>query len=85
MSTLRDALQGLRIALDNDQPVELTDAELFDLAECAADELVRRMPRYALEQGDLDAGDEPRVDAREDLLLAVRDTKEREEVSAETV
>ncbi len=72
MDPLRKALDELRKALDDDQPVGLTDGELAELCELAADELSRRLPRYALDQGDLDEDSEPEIDSREDLLVAVK-------------
>lgn len=76
-SDLRAGLQELREALDNDQPIGLSDEEIFDLIEGAADELVRRLPRYALDQGDLEGSDEPAIEARENLLVEIRAAKDK--------
>jgi hypothetical protein len=71
-TTIRLALQQLRVALKNDDVIDLSDDELAELAELAADELVRRLPRYALEAHDLPHTAEPQIEAREDLLDAIR-------------
>lgn len=41
-----------------DEPVGLSDDELLDLVYAGCEELRRRRPRYAFEQGDLEGPDQ---------------------------
>ena len=56
VTAMQGGLMALEQALADDDPIELTDVELARLAELACEELRRRLPRYALEQGDIDDG-----------------------------
>lgn len=68
---------AVRILFDNtfgesfgvtDDPVPASDKELADLAYACAEELRKRYPRYALEQGDID--DAAEVRRREEFAAA---------------
>lgn len=74
--------RALAEALDTDEPISLTDGELLSLAENAAEELRRRLPRYALEQGDLDEDSLPEIEARESLLETIQSFAPRADVAA---
>lgn len=62
------ALAELREALAEDQPIAPTDTDLLDMAQLCADELCRRLPRYALNLGDLPEDAEDQVAARESIF-----------------
>lgn len=71
--TVVDTITELRQALDTDEPIHASDDQLAELAELAAEELRRRLPRYALDQGDLDDDAEGEVEAREQLVAGIAD------------
>lgn len=76
-TALLDALAELREANDNGSGIFLNDKQTYEMIELLAEELVARLPRYAIEQGDLELSDDPKVEAREDLLVQIRFYKDK--------